>query len=157
MTSSSIPSSLRARPMGKRPALRMRRWCAGDEDAFTPRADFAQDQVENGWDWSKGAPGPTWTILRWTGEVVGIGGVIEQRTAWHAWAQLADVGRRDWPQLVWLASRVLAFMESQHQVAAFTADARVAQRGSARLLRKLGFGFEQMTADGQYLCMVRRA
>lgn len=118
----------------------MRPYRPGDEDAFNLRADFAEERAATAWDWSRGAPGPTWTIYRWSGEIVGIGGAVDQGDGlWQAWAQLADAPRRDWPQLLWLASRVLGYVETHHGAAAIEAMARTSNPAAISCLQRLGF------------------
>ena len=55
-----------------------------------------------GWNWARGAPGPTWALIRSeTGEVVGFGGGVEQRRGdWELWCVLAPLAWRDWPSAV---------------------------------------------------------
>lgn len=130
----------------------MRPYRPGDEDAFTPRADFARDRATNGWDWTAGPPGPTWAICRWTGEVVGLGGAIEhpgETGRWYGWAQLCETPRRDWPQLLWLAQRVLTIMQLQRgmrRIDAHTAEAP----GAMRCLQRLGFTFDRIETDAVF-------
>lgn len=141
--------------------LRLRRWRPGDEDAFTPRADFAEQRAAVGWDWTQGAPGPTWTVLRWNGDVVGVGGFIQQGlTEFAAWAWLAEVQRRDWPQLIWLAQRALTDVRTHHGARAIAADA--ATPAASRLLGRLHFTAQHWRTDPRLpdqrlLRMMRRA
>lgn len=124
----------------RKPKLRMRPYRAGDEAAFTPAPDFARAIVANGYDWDQGPPGPTWSICRWSGEVVGLGGAIEHPVEpgqFHAWAQLAEVARRDWPQLLWLAERVLMRLILQRGARRITAHAL--DQAAMRCLMRLRF------------------
>ncbi len=119
----------------------MRPWRAGDEAAFEPSAAFAaeRDGGFGAWDWSRGAPGPTWTILRGE-DVIGVGGVCTfGRGAWDAWCCLADVSRRDWPTLIKLASRVLSYAVEQLGARTIEATARSNDARAERCLERLGF------------------
>lgn len=130
-----------------RPKLRMRPYRAGDEAAFTPAPDFARAIVANGYDWAQGPPGPTWAICRWSGEVVGLGGAIEhpiEPGQFHAWSQLAEVARRDWPQLLWLAERVLSKLISQRGARRISAHAL--DEAAMRCLMRLGFAYDRPEA-----------
>lgn len=138
-----VEISLRAdrRPAASRPdgALRLRPYQPGDEDAFEPRADFAADRAATAWNWAKGAPGPTWTLLHGR-QVLGIGGAVQgENHAWQAWAQLAELERRDWPQAVRLAGVVLTHLTDSLGAHWIWAEARQANAGAGRALEHLGF------------------
>lgn len=144
-----------------RPKLRLRPWKAGDETAFTPRQDFAQEQAMNAWDWAKGPPGPTWTIVAWDGSVTGIGGAVDCLDgAWSLWTQLSISPRGYWPHLLWLAARAIEEMKIKHRAQRFMAMARCGNHGAARCLARLGFeisGEELQVENVRYVLMRRAA
>lgn len=115
---------------------------AGDEAAFTPRADMAAEQAALGWDWTRGPPGPTWTLARApSGEVAGIGGgvrIARDRRFARVWALIADLPRRDWPDAVRCAGLVLGFLEAAG-ASTFTVLVREDLGGAARVMEHLGF------------------
>ena len=123
------------------PKLRMRPYRPGDEAAFTPREDFARERAAVDWNWALGAPGPTWTLVRWSGDVVGVGGAVrtEEPGVWQAWAQLAELPRRDWPQAIWLAERALDYLEKHHGAKRIEAMARMGKAAPVLCLSRLGF------------------
>lgn len=137
--------------------LRMRPWRPGDEAAFTPRADFAEEAPLNGWDWRHGAPGPTWTLERWNGEIAGVGGGVPQGEGlFDVWACLAaTVGTRDWPRLLWLASRALALLTLHHGARRFQALARADWEPAIDSLRRLAFRREDAAGVAGYQIMRR--
>lgn len=120
--------------------LSLRPWRAGDEDAFTPRRDFAEERAAVAWPWERGAPpGRTWTLYReGTGEVVGVGGVIDRYDCVEAWASLADLPRRDWPRAIYLADRALLFALKVYELSVI-ATARADNPAARRVLERLGF------------------
>lgn len=123
--------------MGK---LRLRRYRPGDEAAFRLRPDFAAARAAVAWDWSKGPPGPTWTLERWNGEICGVGGGVDRRHGrFQVWAQLADLPARDWPQVLWLAARALTTLRLRHGAAFAWANCWCSSPAAALCLRKLGF------------------
>lgn len=127
-----------------KPKLRLRPWKPGDQDAFVPRGDFAQDRQHVNWDWTQGPPGPTWAIVRWDETVVGVAGFVVhegpvQVESLDAWAWLADLPRRDWPQLLWLANNTITHMARTTGARMVYASARKALVGAARCLERLGF------------------
>src|SRR6516162_6845841 len=89
--------------------LALRAYRRGDELAFTARMDMGDELVRVGWNWARGAPGPTWALIRSeTGEVVGFGGGVEQRRGdWELWCVLAPLAWRDWPSAVQCAREVV--------------------------------------------------
>lgn len=153
MTTSSIRSGRRTRSVARRATIRMRPYKPGDEAAFVPRADFAQDRAASAWDWSAGAPGPTWTLHLWSGQVLGVGGAVRQGDRWLGWAQLAEIHPRDWPQLLWLARRVLELMRIRHGPVTIEALARPSMPAIA-CLRRLGFAlFDAIDWPGVGVCL----
>lgn len=148
--------------MRSRPDLSLRPWRAGDEEAFTPRRDFAEERAAVAWSWGKGPPpGRTWTLLRGE-EVLGIGGVITREEWSECWACLADLPRRDWPQAVEMARRALVFVLTHHRPpAGLFATCRADNAGALLVLGRLGFSPEALRADPrtpgvEYLCLTRR-
>lgn len=140
--------------MAKRPMIRTRPYKPGDEAAFVLRDDFAEERLASDWDWSRGAPGPTWTLHLWGGEVLGIGGAVKEGEAWLCWAQLTEIHRRDVPQLLWLARRVLEHLRVQFgdgiRLEAMTRPSLPA----IRCLRRLGFSlFDACEWPGVGLCL----
>ena len=106
-----------------RASLFLASWRAGDEDAFTPRPDAAAERAATGWDWSRGPPGPTWTLMRYPREVLGVGGgVMMAGGCMQAWSCLAELPRGDWAMAIDCAALVRADFA-----------------GAARVIRRLGF------------------
>lgn len=141
--------------MTERAKIHMRPYRPGDEDAFHPRADFGEEREANGWDWSKGPPGATWTIMRGA-EVIGIGGGVDLGDGrWQVWAQLAPVARRDWPALIHHAGIVLTHLELCRGATSIVAQAREGQPGAVRCLQELRFEEAGPATDG-YLRLERR-
>lgn len=139
-----------ARAFAKQPGqnLRLRPWLPGDQDAFEMRPDFARESEISAWDWSKGAPGPTWTLERWNGEVMGVGGGIERDGLFVGWARLAQLANRDWPRALWCASKVLAFLARGPGPDRVVATASQDVAGAARCLERLGFEWRDSVAVG---------
>lgn len=124
--------------------LRLRPWKPGDEDAFEVSADVAAERAMVAWDWSKGPPGPTWTLVRWSGEVAGVGGFHEtardaRGATFQAWCWLADLPRRDWPKTMWLAGRAIDHAARHHGARRLEATASARMPGAALCLQRLGF------------------
>jgi hypothetical protein len=121
-----------------RTRLRLRPWRAGDEDAFEPRADFAEEAAI-----SPFRPDPNsraWTLCRAEDEIIGIAWAIEcEPGAFSVGARLAAVARRDWPGLVWLADRVCVFLEDDCQASMILASARLELPGAVATLKRIGF------------------
>ncbi len=139
--------------------LRLRPWRAGDEEAFEPRADMAQEARVNAWPWSKGPPGPTWTLMQGD-QVLGMGGAVQgEDGAWLAWATVADLGPRFWPEAVRLAGVVIDHMLARADVRWLWAQARSEKPAAIRLLHRLGFRphhLETVAAlDASIVCMLR--
>lgn len=141
--------------------LALRPWEPGDQDAFVLRADFAADRAMVDWDWSRGAPGLTWSVVRGRREVIGVGGVIaHQASPWEAWAWLAEMPRRDWPTLLRMARGVLHRVEVVWGARIIEAGAHADNPAAIRCLRKLGFSpVEPLREAGSLVCqmMERRA
>lgn len=143
--------------------IRMRPWRAGDEAAFKPRDDMAEDGRVLPWDWAADQPTRTWTLTRGD-EVIGVGGVNEIAAGeYDAWACLAPVRKRDWPRLHWLAMRVIAFAETELAASVIHAFTRAGCGGGMRSLQRLGFSpgatVQAQTAEGArlvYVTMTRR-
>lgn len=113
------------------------KYLPGDEAAFIPRPDMAEDMAANGWDWSQGAPGPTWTLMRWDGEFLGIGGFVKlSDNGWEAWSVLSSLRLRDWPRVLELAKMRLEALGSSTVLACCRSDSA----GAMRVLDRLGFG-----------------
>lgn len=125
--------------------LLLRHYRHGDEDAFTPRADFAAERRAVNWDWRSGPPGPTWTLLRWTSlddfEVMGVGGYVETLPrSWEAWAWTAELSAREWAQAARLTGSTLrAMLREAPATTRIYAAARAAMPSAIRLLQRLGF------------------
>ena len=150
--------------MARSPKLRLRPYQAGDEDAFELRGDFAEERAATAWDWSKGPPGPTWTLTRWDEAVLGVAGAVDHGDdVWRVWAQLADLPKRDWSQALWLAGRVLTYLETQRGATVIEAEARAANPAAIASLRRLGFSLGRgdpvphQVAGVHYVALVRRA
>lgn len=126
--------------------LTLRPWRSGDEDAFAPRRDFAEERSAVAWPWARGrAPGPTWTLLRGE-EVVGIGGVVDRGGHLQAWASLADLPRREWPAAIARARRALDYVQEGYGLCV-AATARFDNCGACRVLERLGFAFVSTAGD----------
>lgn len=131
----------------RRYALSLRTYQRGDEAAFVPRADFAEEQAAIGWDWSKGPPGPTWTLVRPNAsllegyEVLGIGGYAKSFDLHHreAWGAVCDLTPREWAELARLIRPNLDLMFAPKTAVPIYATARADLPGAVRLLQKLGF------------------
>jgi RimJ/RimL family protein N-acetyltransferase len=121
--------------------LRLRAWRRGDERAFTPRPDMAEDMMLVAWAWGRGPPGPTWTLERaGNGRVVGMAGGVEHvRGEWQIWSVLAPMHWRDWPPALALARNALRSLERDWGARRFTAFARIDFPGAHLVLRRLGF------------------
>ncbi len=114
-------------------------WLPGDETAFTPAPLRAEERAAVAWDWSRGPPGPTWTLLRQSGEVVGVAGLHDRgEGVFEAWSSLGEVRPMEWPRLLWLAARRLegAWLHGAHTV---LAACRAGEGGAQRCLEILGF------------------
>jgi hypothetical protein len=139
--------------------LRIRPYRAGDELAFEPRADFAEERAAMGGAVSR----PAWAIVRWDGEVVGIGGAADQGAGiWDAWCSMGQLRPREWVQAAWLASRALSYLERQQGARVIRAGARLERPAAVNTLRKLGFVEASMGEDPRlpgvaYLFMQREA
>ncbi len=140
-----------------RAKLRLRPYRAGDIDAFTPRVDMAAEKDAVGWAWADGPPpGRTWTLERWNGEVVGVGGLYDwSGGVMDAWSVLAEMPARDLAQALWLASRALTFAEQRDGATLLRASCRTIHAGALRCLKRLGFASDE-AAVGGYLHMERR-
>lgn len=123
-----------------RERLTLRSYMPGDEDRFELRADFAQDRLATGWDWTRGAPGSTWTLMRGA-DVLGVGGYVRTCDGHiEAWAQTADMSPREWLQAAELARIGLDLMLVPGGAATrIYAAARCDRPGAVRLLQRLGF------------------
>jgi hypothetical protein len=122
--------------------LKLRAYRRGDERAFTPRPDMLREMDAVAWSWTRaGPPGPTWALIRaGTGEVVGIGGGVEEaRGQWHLWCVLAPLGWRDWPAAMRCAYEVVRRIEHDFRGRRLAAAARDDFPGAALVLRRLGF------------------
>lgn len=139
--------------------MRLRPYQSGDEDAFDMREDFAEERRVNAWNWAKGPPGPAWTLVEGE-QVLGVGGVIQgEGGAWGAWASLADLPARRWPEAVRLAGIVCDHVLARPDVRWLWAQCRAERRGGRLLLQRLGFRLhhvERPEALGcEILCMLR--
>ena len=124
--------------------LILRAYAPGDEHAFVPREDLAEEMRASAWDWRAGPPpGRVFTLTDWrSGAVHGLGGLVQRGDGWwEAWACLGQLNRRDWPQAAWLAARELGALKrcANHTVSRITASARVDRPAAVALLRRIGF------------------
>lgn len=129
-------------------------WQSGDETAFEPRPDMAAERAFVGWDWTEGPPGPTWAVIAWTRQGwqrVGVAGFVRAGDGWQAWAQLAALPRRLWPDLARLAAARLEAVAGPIE-----ASARIDIPCALRLLERLGF---RATGErfGDYVYLERAA
>ncbi len=139
----------------------LRAYRRGDEAAFTPREDFAEEMAMIGHDWSGGPPtGHVWTLTR-DHEVIGLAGVhrvLDRRP--EAWAWVADLAPRDWVALVRLGRKMLGRMP---QLGPVEASCRLSSRAAQSCLERIGFEdtgevFDAPIGAGiAYRMMVRRA
>ena len=124
--------------------LALRVWRPGDERAFEVRPDMAEEAAAVSWEWwLAGMPGPTWTLVRpSTGEVMGMGGGIEQRPGdWQLWSLLAKLPLRDWPSALACAAQAIRTLQREFDARHFTALAREDSPAAWRTLVRLGFNY----------------
>ena len=126
-----------------RATLHLRPWRPGDLDAFDPRPDMAAEGAAARWDWSKGPPGPTWSLIRFPDQVIGIGGGLSQGR--RLVPGVDDHGaegfpRGDWAHAILCAATVIRHLEKVHgaEAADRAGAARISRRGE-RTMEKLGF------------------
>ena len=120
--------------------LKLRPWRAGDLLAFDPRSDFEREMRLNAWDWTKGPPGPTWTLVE-CDRVLGVGGGIAgEDGAWLAWACLSDLPARSWPEAVRCAGLAIDHLLKREDVRWLWAQCRAdfSQNRSRRDCRSSG-------------------
>lgn len=128
----------------RRLSLHVRPWRAGDDVAFSPRADMAAEASSVAWSFPRyGPPGPTWTLVRTSdGAVLGMGGGVEQhRGDWQLWALLAPIRPRDWPAAIACAREVVRALVRDWRARRLTAVARHDFPGAQLVLQRLGFHF----------------
>jgi len=103
---------------------------------------MGDELVRVGWNWARGAPGPTWALIRSeTGEVVGFGGGVEQRRGdWELWCVLAPLAWRDWPSAVQCAREVVRALVKDWKARRMTLFVREGFAGGALVAGRLGFG-----------------
>lgn len=132
-----------------RRAIFLRPWRPGDERAFAPRADLAEEFAKVDWDWDW-PPGPTWTVMRFPNQVIGVGGGVRVRRSatYQVWCVLAPVPRGDWPLLMRCARAAFDHLERSHGARTLTAYVRDDFAGAAATLDRLGF--TRRTAPGSY-------
>lgn len=142
-----------------RAPLHLRPWVPEDVGAFAMRADMADDFAKVVWLWSAGAPGPTWTLVRFPGEVLGFGGGYPSRPAtFQAWCFLADLPRGDWPLALNCARAALNSLEAEHGARRITALVRLGFEPGERTLRRLRFTRSAETSEWPgYSVMAREA
>lgn len=139
MISCSIQSSPRSLQVARAP-LHLRPWGPEDIGAFAMRPDMAEDFARVAWVWSKGAPGPTWTLVRFPDEVLGFGGGYPNAPgAFQAWCFLAKLPRGDWPMALRCARVALNKLQDEHAGWRITALVRLGFEPGARTLERLGF------------------
>jgi hypothetical protein len=128
--------------VAKAPVLCARTFVAADEVRFVMRDDFAAWAAADPWDWSKGPPGPTWTLCKAPGdlacEVLGIAGLNRYGPSrMHLWARLGLLGPRQWVQALGLTAHILEQFVRFNPGLVVTAQA--ASAAGERCLRRLGF------------------
>jgi hypothetical protein len=143
-------------------ALNLRPWRPGDEAAFAPRGDLAQDMAANDHDWRRGPPpGMIWAIERPDGRVEGVAGAMfVTQGVVHVWACVADLTPRELARCLGLARRTLQFVANDPTVKSIVADARMEDRGAVRGLERLGFLEDpagRRVIDGIVYVRMRRA
>lgn len=124
--------------------LKLRAYRRGDEHAFAPRADMLAEMQAVAWEWTlRGPPGLTWTLTRaGSGEVVGIGGGVEQqRGDWQLWCVLAPLRWKEWPSAIACAVEVVRRLERDWGAKHLTALARDDLAAAALVLRRMGFAY----------------
>lgn len=111
------------------------------------------------WRWSD-QPGPIWSAVRFEGDVVAIGGGHDEGGGvWEAWAVVGDgVSRRDWPELLDIAGRIVVLLETCFGAKIIKAGAF--GEAAARCLKRLGFidaGAAEWPELGCYSRLEKRA
>lgn len=127
--------------MGRRP-IHLRPWRAGDETAFVPRPDMAAEGGAARFDWSKGPPGPTWSLVRWPEQVIGIAGgvpVASEPGVFQVWACLADFPRGDWGLAILCAATAIKHLESSHGAKRLTVLVKKDFHPARATMDRLGF------------------
>lgn len=125
--------------MARRP-IHLRPFQPGDHLVFALRPDMAQEFARLDWPWAKRLPGPTWTLVRYPGEVIGFGGGhLVGPGAFQVYCFLADLPRGDWTMAIACARTALGRLEREHGGRTFTALLRVGHVAGERTLARLGF------------------
>jgi hypothetical protein len=123
-----------------RRVIYLRPWRRGDERKVAMRPDMQVEFEKNHWDWAAGPPGPTWTLVRHPGELIGIGGgVAAGDGVWQAWCCLAELPRGDWPLALCCARAALRHLQLRHGAVRITALVRDGFGPGIRTLEHLGF------------------
>ncbi len=124
-----------------KPRVQLRPYRDGDLAAFTPRADFAEELAATGWNWAGGAPSAqVYTVIEGDGAVIGVAGFVPQAAGeWHAFAYLAEIPRRLWPQLLWRAETALRRLEFLGGARRIFASARMSCPAARPTLARLCF------------------
>jgi len=141
--------------------LMARSWRPGDEDAFTPRADFLKAANLQPFNDETARRTLAYTLVRDTEPevVLGIAGLTcIEPDGWRLWARTADLRPREWAQAGVLTGHVLDWFHRtlpQARVSASAADAV-----SRRYLEALGFVLldgDEMGLDGAIYRILERA
>jgi hypothetical protein len=112
----------------------------GDERRFTPRPDMREEMRRVGWDWTAGAPGPTWTLVRYHDQVLGLGGGFPQGLgAYQVWSALTELPRGDWAPAILCAAAVVRHLEQSHGARRLTVLVRKGFHQAERTMERLGF------------------
>jgi hypothetical protein len=121
--------------------VHLRPWQPGDERAFVPRPDMAAEGAALAWDWSNGPPGPTWSLIRWPAQVIGVGGgrPAAEPGVYQVWACLEAFPRGDWALAILCASAVIRQLERAHGARRLTVLVRKGVAPFERTMERLGF------------------
>ncbi|MGH6958594.1 MAG: hypothetical protein ACREEW_18160 [Caulobacteraceae bacterium] len=129
----------------------------GDAERFAARADMASEKAAVDWDWEAGAPPGTRTLVRFPGEVIGLGGAIDAGGGvFQAWACLAPVPRGDWPLLFGCANAVLNEAELRRGARRIVALVRTDWDAARRTLERLGFSRSAETSQWEGFSVMAR-
>jgi hypothetical protein len=122
-------------------AMTLHPYQPGDERAFTPRADFAEELPALMAAWVAAGPASiTWTLTGGASEVLGVAGAAPlEGERWGVWALLADLSRRQWLTALKWADEALTSLERFRGARVIEATARVSNPAAIRTLERLGF------------------